>query len=231
MGNRKSNRKAARRNNRVAPSQVPKDHVQEFTSNGAVGKSDVVGNRFVSLTLTGNPFDASQDGAWQVDVCSFAVGKYFLPDFLSLWEYYRVVECETTFYWKSPPKTGPIMGELYYALDRDSRVALGEANANKLMNRRDLSVRRFTSEKPAIVVKWRPHLVENKVTESTQGAELDLVIPRQRWLNTTNNKDHRFGALRYVVTTPAKGIQYDSSPAVGFHHRVKIQLKALKTMQ
>lgn len=227
-----SRAKSTRRNNRVRPSTIPRDNISVFSSNGAIGKTSQTGNRFNNLSLDGNPFDASQDGAWVIDFSSIKVGDYFLDDLTVLWEYYRVKNVETTFYWKSAPKYGPVMGSLYFLCDKDSRESYSEANGNKLMNRRELKVRQFSNDHLQHTITWKPYLVENHNTYGQDGEQVDYVQPRERWLNTRYIKDHRFGTLRYVVTTPDVNAQYAStSPAVGIRHRVTLELKGLETMQ
>lgn len=111
--------------------------------------------------------------------------------------------------------------------DKDSREA---ETVKQVCNRGALQSRAFTNENHRKMVSWTPYLVENPTTEGQVGVQVDYVQPRMRWLNTSNVRDHRFGALKCVVTVPNGG-EYETEPAIQVRHRVVIECKGSKSFQ
>lgn len=225
-GNNATQPSASRSGSR--PAQTLPAGVVSLTSRGATSITSEVGNTFYSINLAGNPYDASTDGAYKLFTVALDMSKFFNSGVFSAYEYYKVIECETTFSMKSSPDDGgPILGEIQWALDKDSRES---ETVTEICNRSTLQTRAFDNNHTRQILEWNPYLVEVSDTEGVPGAQVDYVQPRSRWLNTNQVRLHRFGTLRCIVTIPNGGA-YSSAPAIQVRHRVVIHCKGQRSVQ
>merc|ERR1712137_4037 len=202
--------------------------ITRFTSRGAVGQSSSVGNSFMNLFQSGNPYDGNQQGKYNEQILSIDLLAYFAANLFNAYDYFRVVDCETTFTWASAPENGgPVMGEMLWVVDRDSRES---EEAQTIANRTSAQTRTFDNCNLRRIVNWKPYLVEDSTTSGVVGAQVDYVQPRSRWLNSKSVDQFRFGTLR-VIGQCYDGSQYqDNNPILQWRHRLIIEMKGLKTL-
>jgi hypothetical protein len=220
--------KAAKRSGKKP--MTPNDaRVVIFTSRGAVGGSSELGNFVYNLNTAGAPFTGSQLGKFTSQPVSIDLRKYFAEALFNAYEYYRFMECETTFSWTKSPNVGtPIAAELLWAFDKDSRAPVPLSN---VANRSDLQTRTFTNNEVRHVVKWNPYLVETSETEGVAGKQIDYTHPRTWWLNTDQSDLHRFGTLRFIASNFDSTGYPTNNPSIEVRHRVKVEFKGLRTVQ
>jgi len=211
----------------ITPQAPP---TNEFTSRGAQGGTSAVGNYFITLDEAGNPFTGSQEGAYKQTTAAIDLRAYFADNLFTAYDYYKVTNCETTITWITSPTNGvQIGGEIMWCFDRDSRVV---ENLAFIANRTTLQTRTFTNNQRRHVIKWKPFLVEDSQTFNVPGSQVDYVQPRNRWLNTANVEDHRFGSLRMIGQNWSATNGYPSTAAtIEIRHRITIETKGLKSVQ
>jgi len=211
------------------PIVFAKSSITEFTSQGGAQVSSPLGNQFFNLDIPGNPWDGSQDGSYKLIVLQMDLSRYFSANVFQTYDRYRVAECETTFYWKSGvPTGGPILAEMYFCIDKDSRT---DETLIQTANRTALQTRTFDVCHTRQVIAWKPFLVEDSDTFDIAGKQVDYTQNRNRWLNTAQVRNHRFGAIRAILQCHDASTYGDNSPAIGVRHRIKIQVSGLKSAQ
>jgi len=207
---------------------------RSFSSRGAIQQTNPAntGNTFYILNENGNPFDGSQDGAYKSIVNVIDLSNYFDTTMFETYDYYRVLRCETTFNAKAIPQNGgPLIYEVFYVVDRDSRESPTQANLRDVCNRSALDSRILTNERPRQIVSWEPYLIEDSETFDVPGKQVDYTQPRNRWLNCHNAKVHRFGNLRAVLTVPNRTDYMNEEAVMGVRHRLIVEFKGLKSVQ
>lgn len=205
-------------------------NINEFTSRAAVGGTSAVGNFVLALDETGNPYTASQQAKYGLTAVAINLENYFGSSLFRAYDYYRVVDVETTITWTTTPTAGvAIAGEMLWVYDNDSR---GAVPLETVANRTQLQSRMFTNNTLRHVLKWHPYLVEDTSTIGAVGGQLDYVQPRSRWLNTDNYANHRFGTIRLIGVNFSAFNGYVSIDAtLEIRHRVKIETKGARSIQ
>jgi len=197
-----------------------------LSSAGAVSKTAFSGNSFKVLNLVGSPWDAGQDGRYAIEAYHIRLDNYFSDTVFEAFDYFKVVSCETTFEWRMPPKDGPIMGQMFYYIDRDDATIPTVANIG---NRRELKHMMFTNEHHTRKVTWRPNLVTE---EHLTMDPVNYVHPRGQWLNSGEVRSLRFGTMVVMYTTPAGAVQYPTYDAtVSIRHKLTLEFKGQRSVQ
>lgn len=221
--------RSAKRSGR-APVKKIAQAVSTYSSRGANSTSppSQTGNTFYNLSEAGNPFDGSQDGAYAHFVVALDMKNFFSGDIFLAYDNYRVKEIETTFTMKDMPENRGLSGEILFCIDKDSRTV---DSLKDTCNRNTLQTRIFTNNTVRHIVSWSPYLVEDSETFDVSGKQVDFVMPQNRWLNTNNVSNHRFGSLKCVVSVPNGSHYGQNFQAVSVRHRVTVEFKGLKTVQ
>lgn len=188
--------------------------------------SDLNRSFYARLDLNGNPFfsgiqPTGADSKYDYNRIALSPILYFADGIFAAYDYYRITRIETTFVWSSAPDDGVICGELWTAIDKDSREP---ENSNAYINRRNLQRREFTNDCHTHTVSYVPFLVDRGDDAESQ----DYIQPTERWWNTTNVRDHRWGCMRYTLIAPASNARYSNAAAVFVHHRVVLEVKGQK---
>lgn len=203
--------------------------VVELSSAGAVFSTNFTGNQFKLLNIIGSVWDSGLDGKFGFEAYRIRLSNYFSPSVFAGFDYFRVKGCTTVLRWRGCPETPPIMGDVYYYIDKDAEDPSSGLNAENIGNRRDLQHRSFTNEVQTHKIKWTPYLVERDAPNSDP---VDYVQPRSRWLNTSAYNDMRFGTFVMLATTPNANTQYSSNDAaVSVRHIITLELKGQKSVQ
>lgn len=202
-----------------------KSTIVRFVSAGGISQSAFTGNQFKLLSITGSPWDGGQDGAYGFDCYRMQLRYYFADSIFEAYDYFRVVNCETTIRWRSAPLTGPIMGDLYTYIDKDADQL---PQIIEVANRRELKRKSFTNECQTHEIHWQPYVISRE----GGGSSVDYVQPRERWLNTKDVANFRFGSLVILATTPNATTQYgQNDAAISIRHKITIEVKGQKTLQ
>jgi len=202
--------------------------IQVFSSAGGVSQTNFTGNQFKLLNTTGSPWDGGQDGTYGYEAYKIRLSNYFSPLLFSSYDYFRVVKCETTLFWRSAPLTGPVMGEMFWYHDKDT---VSTPTLSDLANRKALKSKQFSNDRLKHKIVWTPNVVTRD--GGTQDPEpVDYIQPTGRWLNCQLSNEYRFGSLIMLFTTPNFAVQYpNSDAAVSIRHKVYIEVKGQKSIQ
>lgn len=222
--------KTSKRSGKTAV-QPMQSSIARFTSRGAAGGSSTgLGNYVLTLDEAGNPFTGSQQGKYGLTVAAIAPLRYFATNLFAAYDYYRIVDCETTISYTTTPTNGVcVAAEMMYVLDKDSR---DNVSLTSVANRSELQTRTFNNCCLRHVIHWKPYLIENSQTFGEAGSQVDYVQPRSRWLNTDLVESHRFGALRLIGAAWSGSNGYPSNdPTLEIRHRVVVEMKGLRSVQ
>jgi len=180
--------------------------VTEFYSAGTRATqplfSDLRRNHYATMNLNGNPYftgtvPSAAACKYDYNRTAVAVGDYFVDNLFGAYEYYRVKKIETTFTWCNPQgQNGAayVNGELYYALDRDSRDS---ETSNEYINRRNLKRQYFNNHSLSHSYSYQPYMVD--YVDDDEGEQVKYIQPAERWWNCKDFRNHRWGCLRYVL--------------------------------
>lgn len=190
--------------------------------------SDLNRNFYLTMDLIGNPFfsgtqPSGAQSKYDYNRIAISPSEFFVDNLFGAYEYYRISKIETTFQWATNP-LGPINGELYTFVDKDGRDA---ENSNAYINRGDMRRRFFTNAQTAHSFTYVPNMVD--FLNDSQTDSVQYIQPHDRWWNTTEFRNHRWGCLRYVAVSNA----YDNSAgdqAIFVKHRVWIEVKGQKDL-
>lgn len=205
--------------------------IAKFTSRGGVGGSSPgLGNFVLSMDESGNPYTGSQEAKYGLTVCAIDPLRYFASNLFSAYDYYRIVDCETTLTWTTTPTNGVCVGgEALFVLDKDSR---DQVSLSSVANRSELQTRTYNNTCLRHIVRWNPYLVETSETFGTTGAQVNYVQPLNRWLNTDLVESHRFGSLRLIAVNWSGSNGYPNNEAtLEIRHRVVVEMKGLRSVQ
>jgi len=204
------------------------DKLQVFSSAGGISQTNFSGNQFKLINATGSPWDGGQDGKYGFEGFRIRLDNYFSPLLFSSYDYFRVVKCETTLFWRSAPETGPVMGEMFWYHDKDS-VAI--PTLAEVANRKELKSKQFSNDRLKHKIVWTPNVISRE-RSSQEAVPVDYIQPTGRWLNSQLSREFRFGTLVMLFTTPNAAVQYpNSDAAVSIRHKVWIEMKGQKSVQ
>lgn len=211
------------------PAKMLDGMVTSFTSRGAASSTSTVGNQVIIMNIEGNPFDGTQGGYYRTNSFSIDPRAYFSLALFNAYDYYQMDSCETSFTWAYAPENGgPVMGELMWVFDKDSRTI---ESVRTIANRSTLQTRTFTNTCLRHIVKWQPYLVEDSDTIGVVGKQVKYVQPRGRWLNTDEVDSHRFGTIKTIAQAFDKSQYPSNDPIIQVRHRVALRFKGLKNVQ
>lgn len=73
--------------------------------------------------------------------------------------------------------------------------------------------------------------MEDSSTIGETGKEKEYLQPSNRWMNTANVDDHRYGTIRIIGQTLDASPYSDNDAVIHIRHRIKLEMKGLKSVQ